>query len=113
LQEEFGVHNGGCLLYDYYPQSGEDIEALVSFPEIINVLQENREVSLNLEDDAFSPSVVYPINRLDPYFRNVVTSKYNINLAEGLMKKYPDIEMLKKLSTQYPSEIFYNQENFK
>ena len=114
LQEEFGIHNGGCLLYDYYPQSGEDIEALVSFPETIYVLQENREGSLNLGDDEFTPSIIYPVNRLDPSFRNEVASKYSgIDLTDGLMEKYSDLETLKKLIDQYPSEVFYNQESFK
>lgn len=76
MHEQFGSHNGGCILYDYVPQTTDDIKKLIRSEKLSKLFKDNQRQSLKLGLD-FSPRLVYPLNLKDPNFVKKLKQTYS------------------------------------
>lgn len=75
LHLKFGSHNGGCVLYDYVPETDEDLRKLMKCKLVSKLFEDNRKMALS-KDFYFDPRLIFAINWQDEKFMKKVEKRH-------------------------------------
>ena len=75
VHNQYGSHNGGCILYDYLTTSNSKIRKLLQYDKIKNLYKKNQEEALRMGDD-FCPRLIFPINLKSKAFMRELEKAY-------------------------------------
>ena len=75
IHNDFGYHNGGCILFDYYTIKKRDVKKLMSDDRIVQLYKQNQEDVLS-QGDEFLPRSIYRLNLCDESFVQKLIQRY-------------------------------------